>query len=220
MTTNGSAQVEPTPSAQAAKVHFDRNASTYGNSRMLKSPVAKALTDLAPRADDRVLDVACGTGDLLGEIADHVQRAVGIDQSDGMLKIARENLVEEAGSQGRANLELRQASSDALPFADGEFTAVVCTTALHHFPEPQRSFDEMARVLAPGGRLVIGDVCADRLWVRVTEPLLRRFDAGHVGVRRKDDIEAMLTRAGLRVTKSAHHWMRFYALVTAQRPSA
>lgn len=213
------AQVEPTPIAQAATDHFDRNASTYGNSRMLKSPVAKALADLAPRADDRVLDVACGTGDLLGEIADHVQRAVGIDQSDGMLKIARENLLEEAGPDGRANLELRQASSDELPFADGEFTAVVCTTALHHFPEPQRSFDEMARVLAPGGRLVIGDVCADRLWVRVTEPLLRRFDAGHVGVRRKDDIEAMLTRAGLRVTKSAHHWMRFYALVTAQRPS-
>ena len=74
-------------------------------------------------------------------------------------------------------------------------------------------------MLAPGGRFVIGDICADTLFVRATEPLLRRFDAGHVGVRRKDDIEAMLTRAGLRVTASSHHWMRLYALVTAQRPS-
>jgi SAM-dependent methyltransferase len=104
-------------------------------------------------------------------------------------------------------------ASDAHPFDDGSFTALVCTTALHHFPDPQRSIDEMARVLAPGGRLVIGDACRDALTTKLADPLFRRFEEGHVGLQRRRDIEAMLTRAGLHVTNSRHVWLLIYALV-------
>lgn len=209
----------PAPTAHAARAHFDRWAGVYGRSRLLASLQSKALAELRPGTADRVLDIACGTGALVAEVAPHVERAVGLDLSSGMLEIARARLARGAGSGGPLpNVEFHLGSSDALPFADGEFTALVCTTALHHFPEPQRSIDEMARVLAPGGRVVIGDACRDSPPAKLLDPLFRRFEAGHVGLRRKRDIEAMLTRAGLRVTTSRHLWLHVYALVAAERP--
>jgi ubiquinone/menaquinone biosynthesis C-methylase UbiE len=205
--------------AQAAEAHYNRWAAVYGRSRLLPSLQRKALAELQPAAGDRVLDVACGAGALVIEVAPRVERAVGVDLSDGMLKIARSRLLAAEEDRPFANVEFLQGPSDALPFADGSFTALVCTTALHHFPDPQRSIDEMARVLEPGGRLVIGDACRDSPVTKVADPLYRRFEEGHVGLQCKRDIEAMLTRARLRVTSSRHVWLHIYALVAAERPA-
>ena len=202
------------PAARASRTHFDRWAWVYSHSRVLVSLQRRALAELRPTPDDRVLDVACGSGSLVAEIAPHVTRATGLDLAPRMIELARARV-----SPG-APMDFHVGASDDLPFADGEFTAVVCTTALHHFPDPQGAFDEMARVLAPGGRVVIGDSVRDTVTVRLADALLRRFEAGHVGLQRKRDIEAMLTRAGLRVTASRHHWLRIYALVAAERPAA
>jgi ubiquinone/menaquinone biosynthesis C-methylase UbiE len=166
-----------------------------------------------------VLDVACGAGALVARVAPHVERAVGADLSEGMLELARARLAAVPEASRPGNVEFVAAPSDSLPFDDHSFTALVCTTALHHFPDPQASIDEMARVLAPGGRLVIGDATRDSLATKLADPLYRRFEEGHVGLQRKRDLEAMLTRAGLRVTSSRHVWLRIYALVRAERPS-
>jgi ubiquinone/menaquinone biosynthesis C-methylase UbiE len=205
--------------AQAAEAHFDRWAGAYGRSRLLPSLQRKALAEIEPAAGDRVLDVACGAGALVIQVAPLVERAVGVDLSHGMLEIARSRLRAAEDSPLR-NVEFLQGPSDAMPFADGSFTAVVCTTALHHFPDPQRSIDEIARVLDPGGRVVIGDMCRDALTTKIADPLFRRFEEGHVGLQRKRDIETMLTRAGLRVTSSRHVWLLLYALVAAERPAS
>ena len=217
--TSATSDDEPltSPKAQAAQAHYDRWAGAYGRSRLLPSLQKKALAELRPRAGDHFLDVACGAGALVVEVAPRVDRAVGVDLSDGMLQIARSRLGAAAGARSLANVEFLQGPSDALPFDDDSFTALVCTTALHHFPEPQRSIDEMARVLASGGRVVIGDACRDAPPARIADPFFRRFEAGHVGLQRKRDIEAMLSRAGLRVTTSRHLWLRLYALVAAER---
>jgi ubiquinone/menaquinone biosynthesis C-methylase UbiE len=207
------------PKAQAAQAHYDRWASAYGRSRLLPSLQKKALAELGPRAGDRVLDVACGAGKLVIDVAPLVERAVGVDLSEGMLQLARSRLHAAADADALANVEFEQGPSDALPFDDGSFTALLCTTALHHFPDPQRSIDEMARVLAPGGRLVVGDACRDSPATKLADPLYRRFEEGHVGLQRKRDVEAMLIRAGLRVTISRHVWLHIYALVGAERPA-
>src|SRR3712207_5043356 len=77
---------------EAAREHYDRWAASYGRSRILPSLQRKALEELDPRAGDRVLDVACGAGALVVEVAPHVERAVGIDLSEGMLELARDRL--------------------------------------------------------------------------------------------------------------------------------
>jgi ubiquinone/menaquinone biosynthesis C-methylase UbiE len=211
------AEVAHAPKAEAARAHYDRWASAYGRSRLLPSLQKKAFAELKPGSDDRFLDVACGTGGLVREVAPQVDRALGVDLSEGMLEIARARTAAAADHSRLANIEFHQAPSDALPFADGEFTALVCTTALHHFPDPQASISEMARVLAPGGRLVIGDASRDLLVTKLADRLYRRFEAGHVGLQRKRDIEAMLSEAGLAVTSSRHVWLHIYALVAAER---
>lgn len=203
--------------AEAAQAHYDRWAGIYGRSRLLPSLQKKALADLRPGAGDRFLDVACGAGGAVIELAPGVERAVGVDLSEGMLEMARSRLA-AADNASLANVDFVQAPSDALPFEDGEFTALICTTALHHFPDPQASIGEMARVLAPGGRLVIGDASRDLLVTKLADRLHRRFEAGHVGLQRKRDIEAMVSRTGLSVTGSRHVWLRIYALVGAERP--
>jgi ubiquinone/menaquinone biosynthesis C-methylase UbiE len=207
------------PKAQAAEAHFNRWAGAYGRSRLLPSLQRKALAQLQPGAGDRLLDVACGAGALVVEVAPRVERAVGVDISEGMLELARSRLRAAEEDHPLGDVEFVQGPSDRLPFADGSFTAVVCTTALHHFPDPQRSIDEIARVLDPGGRVVIGDMCRDAITTKIADPLLRRLEKGHVGLQRKRDIEAMLIRAGLRVTASRHAWVLLYALVAAERPS-
>lgn len=219
MREHAQSQSLPSAKAEAAQAHYDRWASVYGRSRLLPSLQKKALAELAPSAADRVLDVACGAGALVVELGPHVERAVGVDLSDGMLELAGKRLRAARETQPLPNVEFVQGPSDALPFDDDSFTAIVCTTALHHFPDPQRSIKEMSRVLEPGGRLVIGDASRDALTTKIADPLYRRFEEGHVGLRRKREIEAMLTRAGLQVTSSRHIWLRIYVLIAAERPA-
>lgn len=207
------------PKAQAAQAHFDRFARAYGRSRLLPSLQKKALAELQLTSEDRLLDVACGAGGLVVDVAPLVERAVGVDLSDGMLELARSRWRDAGDTDEPGNVQFVQAPSDELPFEDGSFTALVCTTALHHFPDPEHSIDEMTRVLAPGGRLVIGDAVRDLITTKVADRLYKRFEEGHVGLQRKRDIEAMLTRAGLHVTNSRHLWLHIYALVAATRPA-
>ena len=79
-------------SADAARAHYDRWAQAYGRSRLLPSLQKKALGELAPEPSDHLLDVACGAGKVVVETAPLVERAVGVDLSDGMLALARSRL--------------------------------------------------------------------------------------------------------------------------------
>jgi len=98
---------------------------------------------------------------------------------------------------GIDDVAFMRADAEALPFADASFTAVLCSNSLHHYPNPARGLDEMARVLEPGGRLVVGDPCADVWTVRIADVFLRRFEPGHVRLYRTDEMTSLLYGAGL-----------------------
>jgi len=103
-----------------------------------------------------VLEVACGTGrvgsQLLSALPD--ARYVGIDLSPYYIEVARERL---AGSGGRVRFEV--ANAESLPFTDSSFDAVCCVYLFHELPRNarRRVWNEMRRVLRPGGCLVIED---------------------------------------------------------------
>jgi ubiquinone/menaquinone biosynthesis C-methylase UbiE len=116
---------------------------------------------------------------------------VGVDLSGAMID-------EAIGlAAGLENVRFQRADAEALPFADGSFTAVLCSNSFHHYPEPARAVAEMTRVLAPEGRIAIGDACADLWTARVADRFLRRFEPGHVRLYRSEELGRFLVDAGL-----------------------
>jgi ubiquinone/menaquinone biosynthesis C-methylase UbiE len=210
--------VEDTRTA-AARTHFDRWSETYEHdsaARWLREVQTQALAALALSPNDVLLDVGCGTGAAVRDAAPQVRRAVGFDLSAGMIAQAQAR----ATAEQLSNIEFQQGDvSGPLPFDDGEFTALVCTTAFHHFPRPRDTVLEMMRVLAPGGRLVIADANRRHPVVFALDLILRVVQPSHAGFRSPAQLMRDLGGAGLyRVSFCTTHW-RSYAFVRAEKPS-
>jgi ubiquinone/menaquinone biosynthesis C-methylase UbiE len=114
--------------------------------------MALNMLELSP--NDQVLDVACGPGNFTRGFARAASEGVvvGLDASKTMLAVA----VRETEN---ANLAYVRGDACALPFRDGSFDAVCCFAALYLIQEPMRALDEIARVLAPGGRVALLSSC-------------------------------------------------------------
>lgn len=158
---------------------------------------------LALRAGERVLDLGCGSGVVTRDIARRVTpggQVVGIDTSVELLAIARELAI--AAGLDKA-VEFLQGDGRTLPFADGEFDAVVAVTVLAHIANADHAIAEMVRVARPVGRVAVFDFDGDSLLVShpdraVTRRILAAL-SDHAAtdswlVRR---LPGMLTAAGL-----------------------
>ena len=163
------------------------------------------------RGADRLLDVGCGTGAAVRRAAPGVERAVGADLSPAMVVRAREL------AAGLANVEFLEADVERLPFDDGSFTALLSTTSFHHYPDPEEAAHEIARVLEPGGRAVVGDGCSDRLAVRNLDRLLRTFQRSHVRFYRSEELVGFLAGAGLSLQDSRALWKGGYVILAARK---
>lgn len=120
----------------------------------------RMLEALPPGPGRRVLDIGCGPGDDVREIAAHLTPgglAVGLDRSDVMLDVARRR---SAGSP--LPVEFHSGDACALPFPDGSFDAVRAERTLVHVDDPALAVAEMARVLRSGGRAVIFEGDSER----------------------------------------------------------
>jgi len=202
---------------------FDRIARVYDrmNSVMtagLHHKWRSRAVDLAGvRAGDRVVDVACGTGDLSLELARRVGGAgavVGCDFSEQMLVLAREKAAKAAGLD--ADVRFEWANALELPYADGEFAAATVGFGARNFSDLERGLSEMRRVVRPGGKVVVLEITTPtrpplstfyRVWFDKVVPSLGRF-AGDSdaytylpsSVRRfpgPHELAATLERAGL-----------------------
>ena len=137
---------------------------------------------LVLQPDDRVLDVATGTGAVALELVEqHGCSVVGIDRSAEMLDVARSRIA----ARGLAStIELREARAEALPFADASFDALTVTYLLRYVDDPAATLRELARVVRPGGTMAmlefgVPPVAAIRalweLYVRLGLPLAGRL---------------------------------------------
>jgi len=132
-----------------------------GQDRMWRRRTREAL-DLKP--GEKVLDLAAGTGASTQELARSGAYAVGADFSVGMLRVGR---------RIRPAVPLVAADALALPFADGFFDAVTISFGLRNIVDPSSALREMARVVRPGGRLVVCEF---------SHPVFTPFRAAYMGV--------------------------------------
>jgi arsenite methyltransferase len=118
------------------------------------------------------LDLGCGTGtDLLiaAQMTGPTGRAIGVDMTDAMLNRARVS----AAEMGLANVELHESLIESLPLADRSVDVVISNGVIDLVPDKDAVFDEIDRVLRPGGRLQIADVV---IHTEVSEDARKRID--------------------------------------------
>jgi SAM-dependent methyltransferase len=151
--------------------------------------IALAMLDLSD--GDRVLDVGCGPGNFTREFASATPNGlvVGLDASRTML-------AEAVRQPTRDNVAYLRGDACALPFRDGSFDAVCCFAALYLIEEPGRALDEIARVLAPGGRVaLLASLNRGPLPAGATSAVVRALSG--VRIFGRDELTRGLRRRGL-----------------------
>jgi SAM-dependent methyltransferase len=146
---------------------------------------SRALGLLLPQVD--VVDIACGEGYLSVEAARWAKKVIGIDRSAEVLKRARAL----AERRGVANITWKRGEIEKLPLNDASVDVALLSQALHHAADPAAAVAEAARVLRPGGDVVVLDLREhDQAWVR------DRVGDRWLGFK-DDDLRRFLTDAGL-----------------------
>jgi ubiquinone/menaquinone biosynthesis C-methylase UbiE len=173
---------------------FDRWSATYDRplgQRLLFGPVHRQLCRalLEGRAPATIVDVGCGTGLLLEAIRRVLPEAelVGIDPSQGMTAVARSRFA------GVPRVRIEMAPAQHMPL-DGATADVVTTTlSFHHWDDQGASLCEVARVLRPGGRLLLADILGAGVMGRLVRPFGRRHGRGYGDAA---GLSALLSAAG------------------------
>jgi SAM-dependent methyltransferase len=150
-----------------------------------------------------VVDLGCGTGEIVQALAPSVARAIGVDQEAAMLAVASQRCAD------MDNVELVRAGLEDLPLHDASVDAALCMLVLHHVEDLPASFAEIARALRPGGRLVVLDMVEhDRHEYR------RSMGHRHLGFERRA-LASLAGDAGLH----EHSWHRLPPDPNVQGPA-
>lgn len=159
--------------AEAAERYFAAHADAWDSIRSLhvaETEIERAIdAALAGRGLGTFVDIGTGTGRMLELFAPRADQAIGIDRSSEMLRLARVKLA-SAG----VHSSLRQGDMYALPLAGGTADCVIIHQVLHFAHAPAEAIAEAARVLAPGGTLLVADFAAhEREELRIRDAHLR-----------------------------------------------
>ena len=163
-----------------------------------------------PSSPGGILDVGCGTGQLLNRIVNRFpdSAVAGVDASPEMLVVAKTRLPDR--------VTLKTGWAEELPFEDETFGTVVSCNMFHFIRQPEAALNEMLRVVRPDGTLVITDWCDDYFSYRFWDFYLRWFDPSHFRMYRKRECRDLLAAAGaveIRIEKYKISWL--WGLMTA-----
>ncbi|MBB4234431.1 ArsR/SmtB family transcription factor [Rhizobium esperanzae] len=179
--------------AERAQAYFSRNAAEWDELRRLHAADeevdAAVIRLLGSQPIDSLLDLGTGTGRILELLSGLYRRAVGVDASRDMLSVARANLDKSRITKAT----VRHADILNLPFEGQDFDVVTIHQVLHFFDQPEIAIAEAARMLRPGGRLVVIDLAPHTLEYLRDEHAHVRLGFSHQA------ISDWLHRAGLDV---------------------
>ncbi|MCC2112516.1 MAG: metalloregulator ArsR/SmtB family transcription factor [Hyphomicrobiales bacterium] len=169
--------------AEAAARYFAENAGQWDHIRSLhvaEAKIEEAMREaLGPTPFQSLLDLGTGTGRLLEIFSDLYVRGLGIDTSADMLAVARANL----NRAGVDHARVQQGDIFSLNLTPGSFDVVTLHQVLHFLDDPARAIAEAARMLTPGGRLLVVDFAPHDMEFLRSDHAHRRlgFSAGQVG---------------------------------------
>ena len=164
---------------------------------------------LNPKVNSYILDVGCGTGILLQQLLrlDRNLYLYGIDISPEMVKISKKKFDKQP-------VEIIEGSASKLPYKDCSFDYVCCATSFHHYPTPEKSLEEIFRVLKPGGKLVLLDPFNTGTSRKIICKILTFiFKEGDVNIFSKVQMNKMFLKAGFQKVQQKTFW--YYRLMTS-----
>jgi SAM-dependent methyltransferase len=182
---------------ESIRAEFTHQTESFARNEVAtKAETLGALVDLVP-ADSRAswLEVACGPAAISRALAPRVGRVHGVDLTPAMVEKASA----EAAAEGLANAEFSVGDATALAFEDGSFDGAVTRFSFHHVPAPWRAMAEMARVVRPGGWVIVSDFIADpdRDAYAAVEEIERLRDPSHWSCLTAEQLREVGTPFGL-----------------------
>ncbi|MCM1054009.1 MAG: methyltransferase domain-containing protein [Bacteroides sp.] len=179
---------------QAAAKFDDNDPSVYN---MCRKDYPDVLAETISEPFNDLLDAGCGTGAMLSLFkSDYPEKNyTGIDLSEKMIETAKKKRLD--------GVNFVAGDCENLPFADGSFDVVTCSMSFHHYPNPEKFFMSLHRVLRPGGRLILRDMASSSgllMWffncveIPVVNRVLRK---GDVHVYTKADIQRLCDLSGM-----------------------
>lgn len=180
---------------------FTHQSRSFGRAAaMTSAQTLGAVVELVPEdAEARWIDVACGPGVIARATAARVGSVTGVDLTPAMIEEAERRAAEESVG----NVAFQAGDATELAFDDGSFDGAITRLSLHHIPAPARVVAEMARVVRPGGWVVLSDIVADEdgeanAW---REEIERLRDPSHWACQTPGRLRRMGEAAGLSVDR-------------------
>jgi len=184
--------------AERAQSYFAANAASWDDLRARHIPETAVEEKMAAQLQAHVgemallVDLGTGTGRMLEIFGHRAQRAIGFDVSPDMLTLARSKLDEV----GVKNCQVRQGDCANVPLEDNVASIVILHQVLHFLDDPQRALNEAARILAPGGSVLIADFGPHEMEALREDHAHRRLGFSDV------DMRAMLAQSGLQIEET------------------
>jgi len=193
--------------------HMYRRRSQWAWAEAFQEERNAILLGLLPERPQGVaMDLGCGTGVMLDGLGRRYPRVLGLDISQEMLEGFDLSRLREG-----LTVSLLRGDMGALPLRSGSVDAVVCRSALHHMEDEAAVLSEIARILKPDGRLVLGEPANDNLLTRAARAFVRRrpsYGRIHTIDRAytRGQLRALLDAAGLRVVREVRFGFLAYPL--------
>ncbi|MBV8359948.1 MAG: methyltransferase domain-containing protein [Deltaproteobacteria bacterium] len=200
-----------------ARQQFQRRPAAYA---MSTSPfdqkfIAFMISISGVSKTDQVVEIACGSGTTTLAFAERCGHAIGVDVAEEPLRLARTAATERNVS----NVDFILSEIERLSFDDDTFNGALCRFSFHHFVNPDRVFAELARVVAPGGWMVIADMVAseDPAKAELHNQMERLCDPTHSRTLPCSEFERMFSERGFRTALKVERdarltlddWIRF-----------
>jgi len=194
---------------RAAKKYDGKDAGVY---KMCRKDYPDILAEIEKEPFERLLDIGCGTAPMLTLLTEKYPGAyfTGIDLTPAMIEVAR--------SKQLPRTDFVVGDAENLPFEADSYDVAICNESFHHYPHPQAFFNSVARVLRPGGRLILRDVtfkCAAVRWYvnHIELPVLNLLGYGDVRIYGMDEVRSMIAQAGMQTeTLEKRGFMRLHCV--------
>jgi ubiquinone/menaquinone biosynthesis C-methylase UbiE len=181
---------------KAAEKYESGNAGIY---EMCKRDYPPILEEIRKTEFETLLDAGCGTAPMISLLHEEYndKKYTGIDLSPKM--------IEKAKMKNLPNTEFIVGDCENLPFEENSFDIVINSQSFHHYPNPQDFFNSVYKVLKPGGKLILRDNAANKLFTwfanKVELPLANLTGHGDVKMHTLEEVRGYCKKANLKVEK-------------------